>query len=97
MQTFFGSVKKCSASLPPSRPSPDCLAPPQGVRKSRNNQQLIQTMPYSRRAASRCARDRSRVPELKRCARRMHRTPTYAFQLSERVRPPSTAMLTPLT
>jgi len=28
MQIFFGSVKKWSASLPPSRPTPLCFIPP---------------------------------------------------------------------
>jgi hypothetical protein len=55
----LGSVKKRSASSPPSRPTPEFLTlPPNGVRKSRRNQQLIQTIPDSRRAATRCARDR---------------------------------------
>ncbi len=45
MQIFFGSVKKRSASTPPSRPTPEFLTPPNGVRRSRRSQQLIQTMP----------------------------------------------------
>lgn len=44
-QTFFGSVKKRKASKPPSFPRPECFIPPNGVRKSRNIQQLIQTIP----------------------------------------------------
>ena len=40
MQMFFGSVKKRSASTPPSRPTPEFLTPPNGVRKSRRNQQF---------------------------------------------------------
>jgi hypothetical protein len=58
MQTFFDSVKKRSASTPPSRPTPEFLTPPNGVRKSRRSQQLIQTMPNSRRPETRCARSR---------------------------------------
>ena len=30
MQMFFGSVKKRSASFPPSRPTPLCFIPPNG-------------------------------------------------------------------
>ncbi|MEY3369019.1 MAG: hypothetical protein RI973_2174 [Bacteroidota bacterium] len=45
MHTFFGSVKKRKASSPPSRPTPEFFTPPKGVRKSRNIQQLIHTMP----------------------------------------------------
>src|SRR5947199_7944881 len=43
--TFFGSVKNLNASRPPSRPTPESFTPPKGVRRSRNIQQLIQTMP----------------------------------------------------
>jgi hypothetical protein len=45
MQMFFGSVKKRSASSPPSRPTPLCFIPPKGTRKSRTNQQFTQTVP----------------------------------------------------
>lgn len=45
MQTFFGSVKKRSASSPPSRPTPLCFIPPKGTRRSRTSQQLTQTVP----------------------------------------------------
>jgi hypothetical protein len=45
MQTFFASVKKWSASLPPSRPTPLCFMPPNGTRKSRTSQQFTQTVP----------------------------------------------------
>ena len=31
MKTFFSSVKAAGASGPSSRPSPDCLYPPNGV------------------------------------------------------------------
>ena len=48
MQIFFGSVKKCSASNPPSLPTPDCLTPPKGVRKSLSNHVLTQTIPVSK-------------------------------------------------
>jgi hypothetical protein len=33
MQTFFSSVKNRKASKPPSRPTPDCFIPPNGVRR----------------------------------------------------------------
>ena len=45
MQTFFGSVKKRSASSPPSRPTPLCFMPPKGTRRSRTSQQFTQTVP----------------------------------------------------
>ena len=45
IQTFFASVKKRMASSPPSRPEPEAFMPPNGVRRSRNNQQLTHTMP----------------------------------------------------
>src|SRR5438034_11546417 len=45
MQTFFGSVKKCNASTPPSRPTPLAFMPPKGTRRSRTNQQFTQTVP----------------------------------------------------
>jgi hypothetical protein len=45
MQTFFGSVKKRSASSPPSRPTPLCFIPPNGTRRSRTSQQFTQTVP----------------------------------------------------
>ena len=45
MQTFFGSVKKRSASSPPSRPTPLCFMPPNGTRRSRTSQQFTQTVP----------------------------------------------------
>lgn len=35
MQTAFGSVKACTASLPNSRPRPDNLLPPKGIARSR--------------------------------------------------------------
>src|SRR5580700_1976877 len=55
IQTFFGSVKKSKASKPPSLPTPDDFTPPNGVRKSRSNQQLIQTIPACMFCAMRCA------------------------------------------
>src|SRR5262249_51135526 len=61
MQMVLGSVKKRSASSPPSRPTPDCLTPPNGTRRSRKSQQLTQTVPHSRASATRCDRPRSRV------------------------------------
>ncbi len=45
IHTFFTSVKNFIASHPPSLPTPLPFTPPKGVRKSRNNQQLIQTIP----------------------------------------------------
>ena len=45
--TVFGSVKKRSASSPPSRPNPLCFIPPNGVRRSRNSQQFTQIVPLS--------------------------------------------------
>src|SRR5215207_3671320 len=54
--TFFASVKNRSASQPPSRPTPDCFTPPNGVRRSRSIQQFTQVMPAWRFAATRCAR-----------------------------------------
>ncbi len=61
MHTVFGSVKKRSASSPPSRPMPLCFTPPNGVRRSRSSQQFTQTVPLSICSATRCARPRSRV------------------------------------
>src|SRR5215831_9208000 len=58
MHTVFGSVKKRSASSPPSRPTPLLLTPPNGVRRSRSSQQLTQTVPHSSCSATRWARDR---------------------------------------
>src|SRR5207249_248687 len=49
MQMFFGSVKKRSASSPPSRPTPLCFMPPNGTRRSRTSQQFIQTVPVMSR------------------------------------------------
>src|SRR5919198_724003 len=60
-QTFFASVKNRNDSNPPSRPTPLSFIPPNGTRRSRNSQQLIQTVPLSIAAATRCARWRSRV------------------------------------
>src|SRR5690606_35474476 len=59
--TLRASVKKRIASLPPSRPRPDWPVPPNGVRRSRISQVLIQTMPTCSCAPKRCARSRSRV------------------------------------
>jgi hypothetical protein len=42
---LFG--KKRKASKPPSRPTPDCFIPPNGVRKSRKSHVLTQTIPLS--------------------------------------------------
>src|SRR5439155_23216056 len=64
MQTFFGSVKKRSASSPPSRPTPICFMPPKGTRRSRTSQQLTQTVPVLIRSATRWARLRFWVQTL---------------------------------
>lgn len=58
-QTFLGSVKKRSASKPPSRPTPDCFIPPIGVLKSRRSQVLTQTNPEWIRSAIRWHREMS--------------------------------------
>ena len=44
MQTFSGSEKKPRLQAPPSRPRPEFLTPPKGVRKSRCSQVLTQTI-----------------------------------------------------
>ena len=59
--TFWGSVKNRMELYPPSRPTPDCRVPPNGVRKSRTSQQLSQTIPVSMPAAKRWARFKSAV------------------------------------
>src|SRR4029077_2649002 len=64
MQTFFGSVKKRSASSPPSRPTPLCFIPPKGTRRSRTNQQFTQTVPVLICSATRWARLRFCVQTL---------------------------------
>ena len=46
-QMFTASEKKLRLHRPPSRPTPLCLTPPNGTRKSRCNQQLTQTIPDS--------------------------------------------------
>ena len=61
MQMFWGSVKNSKASNPPSRPKPEAFTPPNGVRRSRNNHVLTQTMPDSMPAATRWARFKSVV------------------------------------
>jgi hypothetical protein len=45
IQMFFASVKKCNASIPPSRPTPLAFMPPNGTRRSRTSQQFTQTVP----------------------------------------------------
>src|SRR5215831_18206757 len=54
-QTFFDSVKNRNASQPPSFPTPLFFIPPNGVRRSRSNQQLTQMIPLSTLAATRLA------------------------------------------
>src|SRR6478735_4533927 len=49
------------AASPSSLPMPDCLTPPNGIRKSESLLLLIQTMPASISLATRCARTRSLV------------------------------------
>ena len=46
-QTFMGSEKNPNDQSPPSLPTPLCFTPPNGVRKSRWSQQLIQQIPTS--------------------------------------------------
>src|SRR6266567_4003303 len=64
MQTFFASVKKRSASSPPSRPTPLAFMPPKGTRKSRTSQQFTHTVPVLIFSATRCARLRFCVQTL---------------------------------
>ena len=45
IKIFFASVKKRSASHPPSRPTPDAFTPPKGVLKSLTSQAFIHTIP----------------------------------------------------
>ena len=54
---FFGSVKKCKASKPPSLPTPEFLTPPNGVLRSLTNQQFTHTIPASNSEAIRWALD----------------------------------------
>src|SRR5687768_870581 len=61
IQTFFGSVKKRSASNPPSRPTPEFFTPPKGVRKSRSSHVFTQTIPASSLWARRWHRLRSEL------------------------------------
>src|ERR1043165_7581415 len=61
IKTFLASVKNRIASHPPSRPTPLAFTPPNGVRRSRTSQQLIQTIPASIFSATRWARFRSLV------------------------------------
>ena len=58
MQTVFGSVKKRSASSPPSRPTPLCFVPPKGRAgfASVAITLLIETLPVMSREATRSAR-----------------------------------------
>jgi hypothetical protein len=47
--------------VPPSRPIPDCRAPPNGARRSRTKKQLTHTVPATSWAQIRLARARSPV------------------------------------
>src|SRR5581483_4566131 len=64
MQMFLGSVKKCRASVPPSRPTPLAFMPPKGTRRSRTSQQFTQTVPVWICSATRWARLRFCVQTL---------------------------------
>src|SRR6478672_11114035 len=64
IQTFLASVKKFSASVPPSQPTPLCFMPPKGTRRSRMSQQFTQTVPVLIRSATRWARLRFCVQTL---------------------------------
>src|SRR4051812_24783121 len=60
-KTFFTSVNESSASGPSSRPSPDCLNPPNGVEYRTEECELTDRLPDSTARATRSARPTSRV------------------------------------
>src|SRR5204862_3755796 len=60
-QTFFGSQNTSKLQVPPSRPVPDALVPPNGCRRSRTFWLLTKHIPASTAAATRCALAMSRV------------------------------------
>src|SRR6476619_1399549 len=61
MKTFLTSVKESRASGPSSRPSPDCLKPPNGVEYRTEECELTERLPDSTPRATRSARPTSRV------------------------------------
>src|SRR5215475_9857207 len=61
MKTFLTSVNACNASGPSSRPSPDCLTPPNGVQYRTDECELTLSVPVSTPRATRRARPTSRV------------------------------------
>src|SRR5882757_10210703 len=56
MNTFLTSVNASSASGPSSRPSPDCLNPPNGVQYRTDACELTDRLPVSTARATRSAR-----------------------------------------
>src|SRR6185437_14334756 len=61
MNTFLVSVNASSASGPSSRPSPDCLNPPNGVQYRTEECEFTDRLPVSTPLATRIARPTSRV------------------------------------
>src|SRR6201997_1728500 len=61
MNTFLVSVKCKGASGPSSRPSPDCLKPPNGVLYRTDECELTDRLPDSTARATRTARERLSV------------------------------------
>src|SRR6476619_2945445 len=61
MKTFLTSVKESRASGPSSRPSPDCLKPPNGVEYRTDECELTDRLPDSTPRATHSARPTSRV------------------------------------
>src|ERR1700744_3083886 len=61
MKTFFSSVKASGASGPSSRPSPDCLNPPNGVAYRTEECEFTDRLPACTARATRMARPVSRV------------------------------------
>src|SRR5699024_747974 len=59
--TYVVSWNSRSPSVPPSRPRPDCLVPPMGVKATVGRASLIPTIPVSSRSAYRNARPASWV------------------------------------
>ncbi len=58
---YFVSRYSSMPSVPPSRPKPDCLTPPNGAAGSEMTPRLTPTMPASRPSATRSARSSDRV------------------------------------
>src|ERR1700753_996568 len=61
MKTFFSSVKASGASGPSSRPSPDCLNPPNGVEYRTEECEVTDRLPAWIARDTRMARPGSRV------------------------------------